>query len=341
MKRLIALALPLIFSACAADNTPPSSGVSLADGWQEQVIATWNDQRPDMIVVSSDGGTLFVSCENRANMLAPSLVRIDLSSGKKETLIYGLHRADALKAGPTGDLWLGEETEEGRVYRIRNPHTFPAEQRWDRDRMVGSHADIRPVAEAGVFAHEGLAFSKDGRYLYLADEWVEGCLFRLDLQSNTLAVLHKSEGWKPLRTISETRLQAEILHGKIFERLEDLERLPDGRILLAETGAGEKNGRVWLLDDSGKTPQLSLYLEHETMHRPDNLEWDTKRNILWITDDDDPSSLYAWDGKELTTIARHENAEITGVETSKAGDVYINLQNRAFGPEMTLRISEK
>ena len=67
-------------------------------------------------------------------------------------------------------------------------------------------------------------------------------------------------------------------------------------------------------------------------------EWDTVRNWLWISDDDKPSHLWAWDGKALSEIARHGMAEITGVESAADGAIYINLQRRIGGPDLTLRL---
>lgn len=190
-----------------------------------------------------------------------------------------------------------------------------------------------------------MVFSKDGKYLYLADEWIEGCLYRFTLKTKLLQVYHSSKGWLRINTPVDARFKAEVLHGKYFSRLEDMELLPDGRVLMAETGSKKSQGRIWVLDDRGSDdgamPKLSSYLEHSDISHPDNLEWDQKRSWLWITDDSSPSKLWAWDGKKLMQIASHRFAEITGVESSPDGSIYFNLQHNTFGPDLTLRIKNR
>jgi len=335
MKQCILLtAILMLTSSCSSD-----SGLELTAGWQADVIATWQDEKPDMLVLSADGSTLFVSCETTADMLSPSLARINLNSGARQTILYGLNRGDGLKMDRHGDLWLGEEVEDGRIYKIVAPQKMAAEQRVDRQRLVTTHAGIIPVLTAGRFSHEGLAHSIDGRYLYLADEWKEGCLYRYTLATGLLEVFHSSKGWLTINTPDDSRFKAEVLHGKYFYRLEDIETLPDGRVLLAETGSKSYRGRIWILDDRKRKPTVSHYLEHPDLVHPDNLEWDEKRNWLWITDDSSPSKLLAWDGKSMTQIASHDFGEITGVESSPDGSIYFNLQNNTFAPDMTLKVN--
>jgi len=312
----------------------------LAPAWQSEVISQWQDELPDMLILSGDEKTLFVSCETASNMLSPSLVRIGLETGKREILLYGLDRADGLKMDRHGDIWLGEEVADGLVVHITSPATVTPEQRLDRNRLVSSHPAILSMPATGRFSHEGMAFSKDGQYLYLADEWSEGCLYRLTLESGELFVLHHTKGWLHINTPHDARFKAEVLHGRLFDRLEDMEPLPDGRILMAETASKGKQGRIWVLDDSGTSPELAPYLEYADISHPDNLEWDSKRGWLWITDDNSPSSLWAWDGKNMTQVASHRFAEITGVESGADGSIYFNLQHNSFGPDMTIRIKQ-
>lgn len=328
----------LITILVATTSCEEREGLSLAPEWQVETVVTWKDELPDMLAFSKDGNTLFVSCETRANMLSPSLVRIDLKTGRKQTLLYGLDRADGLKMDQHGDLWLGEEVPDGLIVHIASPAQIAPEQRLDRERLRAGHDYITPIPAAGRFSHEGLAFSQNGEYLYLADEWSEGCLYRLTLAERKLEVLHPQEGWLKIATPIDARLRAEILHGRYFDRLEDMELLPDGRILMAETGSTGKNGRIWMLDDRGTKPTLTPYLENAKIQHPDNLEWDEERKLLWISDDSSPSVLWTWNGKQLTEVASHRLAEITGIESAPDGSIYFNLQHNAFGPDATLRI---
>lgn len=330
MPSIAPLLAGLLLIACS-----PLNDLELASGWHAQLIAAGGDSRPDMQVLAGD--MLLQSLEAKANLLAPSLARIDLATGRRTILLYGLNRADGLKLAPDGSLWIGEESPDGLVWRIGHPAAFPAEQRVDRERLAASHGDIRPVLAAGRFAHEGLAFSRNGVYLYLADEWNEGCIYRLRLVDKHLEVLDQRQGWLPIVHPLDARLEAERLHGRIFDRIEDMETLPDGRILLAETTAG----RIWALDDRAPTPGLAVFLQHEDIKHPDNLAWDERRGWLWITDDSRPSRLWAWDGKRLHKIAEHANVEITGAEPAADGGVYINLQQGPWGGGATLRLERK
>ncbi len=313
-------------------------GLTTAPEWEVEQLMEWDEALPDMLLLSRDEKLLYVTCETVSNMLAPSLARIDLEKRNREILIFGLARADGLKMDSKGDLWLGEETEDGLVIKISSPASFPSGQRLDRNRLVSSHVDINPILSAGRFSHEGMAFSNDGKFLYLADEWIEGCLYRMSLTSGRLEVLHKTKGWLHINTPNEARFKAEVLHGRLFQRLEDMETLPDGRILMAETGSKTSQGRIWILDDHGKTPQITAYLESPEIIHPDNLEWDHKRGWLWISDDNSPSNLWAYDEHKLQKIASHNSAEITGIESSSSGTIYLNLQHRSFGPDLTVTL---
>ncbi|MDX8404124.1 MAG: hypothetical protein R8K54_06930 [Mariprofundaceae bacterium] len=340
IQSTLLIAILMLTASCSQE-----SGLTLSAEWQSEIISQWQDELPDMLVLSRDEKNLFASCEMPSSMLSPSLVRLNLETGKKEVLLYGLNRADGLKMDAHGDLWLGEESEDGLVLHVSSPSTIPSEQRLDRIRLVSSYPDITPILSAGRFSHEGMVFSKDGKYLYLADEWEEGCLYRFTLKTKLLQVYHSSKGWLHINTPIDARFKAEVLHGKYFSRLEDMELLPDGRILMAETGSKERQGRVWVLDDQGSAkkamPKLSIYLDHSDISHPDNLEWDYRRSWLWITDDSSPSRLWAWDGKNMMLIASHRFAEITGVESGSDGSIYFNLQHNSFGSDLTLKIKNR
>jgi len=325
------LLISLALAACSLD----AIGIDLAPGWKAQSLVAWRNMRPDMLALSPDGQWLYMSCETSAGLLVPSLAVIHLPSGRHNVLLNGLHRADGLKFAPDGSLWIGEEFDQGMIWRVTEPNTLQEEQRVDRSTLESSHPAIAPLAAAGVFSHEGIAFSRDGRFAYLADEWKEGCLYRYELLSRKLEVLHKEKGWLPITQPDDARINAERLHGRLFNRLEDLETLPDGRILMAETGTG----RVLALDDRGDQPLISLYLEDPSLHHPDNLAWDEQRQWLWITDDDKPSRLWVWDGRSLSQIAKHAHSEITGVLVHQ-GKVYLNLQGSLTGPDITLQLTE-
>jgi len=312
------------------------TGLEMDAGWKQRSVAVWRNSRPDMMALSPSGKWLYISCETNASMSEPSLVAINMESGRQHFLVNGLMRADALKFAPDDSLWVGEEFPEGLIWRIADVDKLPAEQTVDRLSLSTSNDAIAPFRAAGRFSHEGLSFSKDGRFAYLADEDKAGSIYRLNLADRGLSVLDEGMQWSAVQEPNEARNEASHLHAATFNRLEDMETLPDGRILLAETGTG----RILALTDKGDEAGIETFLQDERILHPDNLAWDGKRRLLWITDDDKPSSLWAWDGSRARRIALHRQAEITGV-LPVGDDIYINLQGNKSGPEMTVRLFER
>ena len=327
-----AAALLLLLAGCNFNLT----GIELASGWKAKSMAVWRHVRPDMMVASADHRYLYISCETKAGLSAPSLYFYNMQRGRSTLLISGLHLADGLKMAPDGSLWLGEEFDHGLIWRIAEPDKLPAEQLVQRDSLQSSHPAIAPLYRAGQFAHEGIAFSADGRYAYLPDEDRHGSLYRYRmLPPHLLQVVGGDHRWHTVSDPRQARAIAKQLGALQFNRMEDAETLPNGHLLIAETDAP----RILEVIDHGERVEIRTYLDDPRIHHPDNLAWDASRQVLWITDDDKPSRLWAWDGRTLEQIALHNHAEITGV-TPFEGDLLINLQGRKDGPELTLRLHE-
>ncbi|MDQ6965161.1 MAG: hypothetical protein Q9M13_09610 [Mariprofundales bacterium] len=326
------LAITMLLTACSFDPID----IKLASGWSAKSIAVWRHTRPDMIVASRDHHYIYISCENRASLTSPSLYLYSMKSGRSTLLISGLDRADALKTAPDGSLWIGEEVDNGLIWRITNPERLPAELIVQRATMRTPNPALAPLSRAGQFAHEGIAFSHDGEYAYLPDEHRHGSLYRYQIKPpHLLEVAGNNHHWQTIIDPLQARTAALKLNALQFNRMEDAETLPNGHILIAETDAP----RIIEVIDHGATVEIREYLNDPRIHHPDNLAWDESRHILWITDDDKPSILWAWDGRQLEQIALHRDAEITGVLPFE-GDILINLQGRKNGPELTLRLHE-
>jgi len=198
------------------------------------------------------------------------------------------------------------------------------------------HPAIAPLSRAGRFAHEGIAFARDGSYAYLADEHPRGALYRYRMRPpHLLQLLDGQLHWRTVPDPLDARAFARKVGAAQFNRMEDIEALDDGRLLIAETDAP----RIIALTDKGEEATVATYLADRRIHHPDNLAWDAGRHWLWITDDDRPSRLWSWDGVHLRLIASHDHAEITGV-TPLDGDLLLNLQGRDDGPELTVRLHE-
>lgn len=336
------LFLSLGLFACYAQNETAFSDLDVDGNWRVQGVAEWQHDRPDMLQLSADRETLFLSFENKARTIQrirqlPALGRIKLKTGASEVMLRGLLAADGLRLDQHGDLWLGEEVADGHVWHIRHPQSLPAEQSIIRTEQKSSHPDVTIVQAAGRMSHEGLVFSRDGRYLYLLDEWKYGALYRLQQANQKLQVFHRNKGWLAIQQPMFARQEAQRIGAARFNRGEDMERLPDGQILFAETDTGI----IHILDDRAAKPTVKPWLQHKGIEHPDNLEWDEHRQWLWITDDSKPSELWVWDGNIFHRIVRNRNGEITGVETHPDGRVWINLQGEKKGMDQTVLLLER
>jgi secreted PhoX family phosphatase len=126
----------------------------------------------------------------------------------------------------------------------------------------------------GRFSHEGALCMPDSQTIYLLDDFAPGIFFKFvaekkaDLSKGRLFALQigpdgKSVRWLPLPSqrdsLNEIRKVALRRGASFFIRLEDIERLPDGRFVLSETGKDEAD-LAWALKLGGKpAPHLSKY----------------------------------------------------------------------------------
>ncbi len=335
MPNILFLIFVLLLAACSPQQ-PVDNGLRLTDGWHARVIANWQHDRPDMLHLSADEQTLYLSFENIKSS-KPALGRImPGSTNRAERLLYGLKAGDGLRLDAHGRLWLGEETSGGYLWMIAHPEHLLAAQHIDRENIATLPKTIRRVNNAGRMAHEGLAFSTDGRFLYLLDEWHHGALYRLRLADEQLRVFHRQQGWLPVQQPAQARSTALHLHAATFQRGEDMELMPDGTLLFAETSTGI----IQQLDDRGSKPVVRPFLHDAAIAHPDNLEWDRQRHCLWITDDSRLSELWRWDQHGFQRIAHTDVGEITGVETASDGRIWINLQGQRQGQDQTIELSQ-
>jgi len=327
-------------SACHATKPQDcdTQGVCVAQGWKLTTVTSWQHNRPDMLQLSADSHYLYLSFENGTNDAStrPALGRINLETGRGDYLLYGLVAGDGLKMDPYGNLWLGEEVKNGQVWRIEQPDRLPVQQFAHRGLRQASHPSVAFILTAGLMAHEGLAFSASGQYLYLLDEWKHGSLYRFTVATEQLQVFHQQQGWLTMTQPTRVRADASSLGAATFNRGEDMELLPDGRILFAETNTGI----IHVLDDRGAQPSVRPFLQHPDIQHPDNLEWDTHRQGLWVTDDSTLSELWFWDGRNFQRVVSDTNGEITGVESHPDGRVWINLQGQQHGEDQTVRLTQ-
>jgi hypothetical protein len=109
--------------------------------------------------------------------LNPGIQRVELASGKIETILHGTDHCDGIRVTPWGTVLASEETPDGRVYEVMAPLITTGH--WIADRDSG---DIRSAVDSEepsvrvvqhrnlpVIAWEGLAILPSG-VLYAGDE---------------------------------------------------------------------------------------------------------------------------------------------------------------------------
>ncbi|MDH5190168.1 MAG: PhoX family protein [Gammaproteobacteria bacterium] len=249
--------------------------LQLPSGFQYQTIASDSiPARPDMNVLSPDGRFLYTSHEIFDQKIcghSPSLSRIDLVTNTRTILIKGICAADGLKWTPWNTLLLGQEKGDGLIYEV-DP---------DNGKYVTR-------ARLGTFAHEGIAITPDG-IVYLADEHSQGAIYKFipdhslttdSLASGTLYAL-SSTGWITIDHPENAR-QESIEKGAVsFNRPEDMEAGPDGKIYIAVTG----EDRVIRIDDSGEKPVISDFIKAESgIRNPDNLVFHPNGDLYILQD---------------------------------------------------------
>ncbi len=328
--RLIAVML-FALSACHIDGT----GLVMAPGWTYHSLGAWKAITPSRIALSPDGRWLYLGNEISAYTTVAGVVALHASNGHTHVLVQGLENVNGMRFAPDGSLWVAEGGDRGEIWRMAEPEHFPDDQRVNALTRESTHPGFAPFRFAGRFAHRAIAFSANQRFAYLADAAPGGSLYRLDMHARQLDVFQPRKGWLTV-TPEDAVIAARKLGAAKFASISDIERLPDGTLLLAESGTG----KLLQLDDRGNKPVVSTWLKRDALQHPGDLAWDPSRQWLWITDASTPSILWAWDGHALHDIMHHPVSRISAVLA--AGDhIYVNVQRGRNNPSMTLILQEK
>jgi len=328
--RLIVVML-FALSACQIGG----SGLVIAPGWTYHSLGAWKQFMPNQMVLSPHGRWLYFGSEISEYSPLAGVAALNTASGRTHVLVQGLRNVNGVRFAPDGSLWVAEGEDQGIIWRMAEPAHFPDEQRVNALTHETSHPGFAPYSFAGRFTHRAVEFSADHRFAYLADAAHGGSLYRLEMRARKLAVFHRDKGWLGV-TPEDAVNSARKFGADEFASIADIERMHDGSILLAESGTG----RILKLDDHGDKPILSSWLEKPELHRLGDLAWDESRQWLWITDEASPSTLWAWDGRNMHEILHHPASRISGV-LAAAGKVYVNLQRGPNNPSMTLILKEK
>ncbi|MDQ6970713.1 MAG: hypothetical protein Q9M16_09405 [Mariprofundus sp.] len=321
-------------------------GLVIAPGWTYHSLGAWKQMMPNKMALDAERGRLYFGSELSEYSNTASVAVLDVKTGRTQVLVEGLRNVLGLHFAPDKSLWVAEGEARGEIWRMLDPAHFPEGQRVIAQSGDSTYPGFAAFLLAGHFAHRAIAFSADQHKAYLADTRKGGCLYRFDFVTRSLAVWHAAKGWLTVEA-EDTVTMALHLGAQQFAAISDIERLPDGTLLLAESGAG----RILQLHDSvldngtlhheARQPTLSTWLEKNALRQPVDMSWDASRGWLWITDDATPSTLWAWDGHSLYDVVHHPVARISGVLAAPDGKVYVNLQRSESTPSITFVLNEK
>jgi len=311
-------------------------GLVIAPGWTYHSLGAWKQMMPNKMALDAERGWLYFGSELSEYNNIASVAVLDVETGRTRVLVEGLRNVLGLHFAPDKSLWVAEGEARGEIWRMVDPAHFPEGQHIIAQSGDSTYPGFASFLLAGHFAHRAIAFSADQHMAYLADTLKGGCLYRFDFTTRSLAVLHAAKGWLTVDA-EDTVTMALHLGARRFAAISDIERLPDGRLLLVESGAG----RILQLRDGPEKPTLSTWLQKDALRQPVDMSWDASRGWLWITDDATPSTLWAWDGHSLYDVVHHPVARIAGVLAAPDGKVYVNLQRSENTPSITFVLKEK
>jgi len=332
LRCLCLFILSISISACDIDGLQ----LRVSPDWSYHSLAAWKHADPRGLAMSDDERWLYVSADGQATALGVSLWGVNMKTGHKHILVYGINKASALALAPDATLWLSEAFDDGLIWRITDPQILPEEQQVQR---LAEHSDnpaISTLRSAGVFTHKAMAFSADGDYAYLADAVEGGALYRFHMRKQQLQVWHDEKHWLTIEHPDEARTEAKQKEARGFAMIQGITAMDDGRVLLAESATGH----ILVLTDN-ETPHIEAWLENTGIQHPNSIAWDSKRQWLWIADQGKTSWLWAWNGRDLQGIAHHNKGVLAGVHVHK-GRVFVNVRREhGNGPEAVVELMQR
>lgn len=169
---------PVSHDALRVPDQAASEQIHLAPGLRAEYVTRQAGDPADQMVLwasEADATHLLICVESNRQTLAdgrlnPSVQRIDLKSGRVETLLRGLHGCDAIRRTAWGTLLVGEEKPDGGLYEILDPLHLTAAVVHERARgQVSEPARVVKRTALPVLEWEGVVVLEDG-ILYAGDE---------------------------------------------------------------------------------------------------------------------------------------------------------------------------
>jgi len=132
------------------DRASAGQRLLMAKGLKATFVARNVAHKGDMISFwpSANSYSHLIVCieqSRETNGLNASLQRINVKTGKVETILYGMNRCDGIRTTPWGTILATEEAGDGRAYEVINPLATTAN--WVANRDTG---DIRSAVNSNV-----------------------------------------------------------------------------------------------------------------------------------------------------------------------------------------------
>ena len=134
IEKPLAASAPATSGAVRTPSQPAHDQVLVADGLQVQYLTRevannadmmflWpNSENPTHLIAAIESSPQAIgTLPSGITKLAPSLQRVDLKTGKTETILRGLISADGVRLTPWGTVLVTEEADDGGAYEIIDP----------------------------------------------------------------------------------------------------------------------------------------------------------------------------------------------------------------------------
>jgi len=258
--------------AARRPHQPAGAQLLLAPGLSVEYLTRDAADHTDMLVPypHERPAHLFSCVEGRREQLStgklnPSVQRIDLVTGKVETVLRGMDRCDGIRATPWGTLLVTEETRDGSAYEILDP--LRVTEQSVLDRTQGKVTDRRHIAKRPALprmAWEGIAVLENG-VVIAGDE------LRPGIRSQPGGAIYKfipdasRSGRHPIQRLEQSPLTA----GRVYALQVSCQQNRQQHSQVCEEGSA-----VWVVVQADRARESAAERGAIGYYRPEDLELD-------------------------------------------------------------------
>lgn len=338
------LLTPVTDAVARKSADKPEEIVLLADGLQAEFVtrdaanladmfAFWpDDSQPSHLIFCVEGSRQ----EIRSDKLNPSIQRIELDTGRVETIVRGMDGCDGIRRTPWGTILATEERQDGQAYELLEP--LAVSNIAILDRATGKVSDakhlVRRVALPTI-AWEGLEILPSG-VVIAGDEWRPGS----DALGDNGGSIYK---FVPAKTPGDSKVtsldESPLVVGKVYALRVDC--LPDAHRNFPQYGQGcEVGNAAWVKVSAAKARSDANNVKATGYYRPEDLHIDPLYSgkgvrFCWSNTGNKKAINFgevmcAVDSEPTLADARHATVS---VQRFVGGDPHFNsVDNLAFQP---------